>query len=129
MPKLLKKFAVVKGIYGSTSMDGPQVIDSDIFFELYKAYKKYYLIVINRSYVITTIRFSNFLTAMMLFKDMQKDALSKGNTISEEVPYWVIPPRFSMAFWKRIKRRRITNMLALTGVFDLYRLKDYLGQH
>jgi hypothetical protein len=129
MPKLLKKFSIVKGIFYSTLMDGSTVIDSDFCFELYKAYKKYYLIAINRTHNITIIKFSNPLNAIMLFKEIQNDAVSKKLGISPNEPYWVMPKsRFSRKFWARIKKsnRIIINPGSLAGAFDIGRVKGYL---
>jgi hypothetical protein len=130
MPKLLKKFSIVLGVFDSTLVDGSVVIDSDFYFELYRAYRKYYLIAINRTqYNPTVIKFTNPLNAVMLFKEIQNDALSRKLMIYETAPYWVlIRPHFSRKFWTKVKKsnRIIMNPESLAKVFDIGRVKDYL---
>jgi hypothetical protein len=130
MPKLLKRFSIVKGAYGNVLLNGEPVFDSDFYFELYKAYKKYYLIAfscIGNS--PTVIKFSNLLNAIMLFKEIQNDAISKNLMILQKEPYWVMKDsRFNRKFWTKIKKsnRIIMNPGPISGAFSISRVNDYL---
>jgi hypothetical protein len=113
MPKLLKQLGFERKF--------PPVFD--YYAALYSAYRKYYVVFINRQYKWSCIRFKNLLTATMLFKELESMCL-RGRFLSKYdalkvCPYWVIPRRqFDKKFWKMVKESK-DSLLSFGAIEEL----------